>query len=355
MTSGNDPCPARERAPVPSGARGASRTRRLLAALALAAVVGGAGGWAWGHSALPDPGGEAPPTVRLYAGGEEIAAFQGTSRRSQVWIPLHQIPRPVVAAVLAAEDRRFYRHGGIDLWAVLRAATTNLRHGELRQGGSTITQQLARSRFLGPERTWGRKLRESAIAVMLELRNPKDRILEAYLNTVYMGHDGDVAVHGLGAAARHFLGKDLPALRPDEAALLAAAIQAPNRVFFGDPARARARRDAVLRAMAQQGALREADAREAMARPARRWPGAPPLRAPYFADLAREEIARRVALPARGEVRLATTLDPMLQRAAESAVGDGLARLDRRRPGPSAGRLQAALVAIETTSGEIRA
>ncbi len=357
MTSGNGTCaaPAPGHAPVPSGARGALRKRGLLAALAVAVALGGAGGWAWGRSALPDPGRDVPPTVRLYAGGEEIAAFQGTSRRSQVRVPLGQIPRPVVNAVLAAEDRRFFQHLGIDLRAILRAATLDLRRGELRQGGSTITQQLARTLFLSNERTWGRKLRESAIALVLDLRYPKDRILEAYLNAVYMGHDGGVAVHGLGAAARHFLGKDLAAVQPPEAALLAAAIQAPNRILSGDPGQAKARRDAVLLTMRQEGMLSEADARQAMARPLPRGPRRAPLRAPYFVDVAREEIARRMALPASGEVRVAATLDPALQRAAESAVRSGLERLERRQGRPGAGRIQAALVAIEPASGQIRA
>src|SRR5574341_2275862 len=121
--------------------------RRQAAVLGLAVALGVAWGWGWARFALPDLQGDALPTVRLYAGGEEIAAFQGTSRRSQVWVPLAQMPRHVVDAVLAAEDRRFFQHGGIDPLAVLRAAGTDLRWREVRQGGSTITQQLARTLF----------------------------------------------------------------------------------------------------------------------------------------------------------------------------------------------------------------
>ena len=325
------------------------------AALILAVALGAAGGWAWVRYPLPDLRDGPLPTVRLYAGGEEIAAFQGTTRHAQVWVPLNRIPRPVVDAVLATEDRRFFQHWGIDPAALLRAAATDLRHGALRQGGSTITQQLARGRFLTPGRTWGRKLRESAIALLLELRYPKARILEAYLNTVYMGHDGDVAIHGLGAAASHFLGRDLEAVRPHEAALLAAAIAAPNRIFGADRDRARARRDAVLEAMRRQGALAEAEARAAMGRPVVGRAGGAPLRAPYFVDLAREEIARRVGLPASGEVRIATTLDPALQRVAESAARQGIERIEQRRDPAARGKVQAALVAMEPASGRIRA
>jgi penicillin-binding protein 1B len=147
------------------------------------------------------------------------------SRRAQIWRSLDDFPKPSWTRC-CREDRRFFRHGGIDLWAVIRAGVTNLRQDGIRQGGSTITQQLARTLFLSGERVWGRKAREAALALLIECRYSKRRILEAYLNTIYLGHDGDVAVHGLPAAARHFLRKDLAAVRPDEAALLAAAIAA---------------------------------------------------------------------------------------------------------------------------------
>lgn len=311
-------------------------------------------GWQW---PLPDGRANSGPTVRLYAGTktEEIAVLEGTAPRAQVWVPLSQIPRFVVGAVLVTEDRRFFHHAGVDLRAVLRAAKSDLRHGEVRQGASTITQQLARSLFLTPDRTWGRKLREAAIAVALEVRYPKDRILEAYLNSVYLGQDGNVAVYGLGAAARHFLHKELTSVRLDEAALLASAISAPNRIFSGEAGRARAGRDAVLQAMREQGMVKEAAAREAMAHPLPKPSGGSFVRAPYFVDLAREEIARRASLPASGDVRITTTLDPALQRAAESAIRDGIERMERRRPDLARRRLQGALVAIEPASGQIRA
>jgi penicillin-binding protein 1B len=260
-----------------------------------------------------------------------------------------------VDAVLIAEDRRFFQHRGIDLLAVLRATTANLRHRQARQGASTITQQLARTLFLNTERTWGRKLREAVIALLIEIRYPKDRILEAYLNSIFMGHDGDVAIHGLGAAARHFLGKDFAQVPLDEAALLAAAISNPNRIFSGDSARARAARDAVLKAMREQGVISEEDLRSAMAQLLPQRVAGAAVRAPYFVDVAREEIARRIPLPPSGEVRITTTLDPLLQRAAEKAIRDGIERIERHPAGPGPGKAQAALVAIEPASGQIRA
>jgi penicillin-binding protein 1B len=327
----------------------------VFLAVALASLLGAAWGWMSSRYTLPDSSALPAPTVRLYAGHTEIAAFQGASRRFQVWIPLEEIPQHVVDAVLIAEDRRFFLHRGIDLLASLRAALADLRHLEVRQGGSTITQQLARTLFLSHERSWGRKLRELAIALFLESRYPKARILEAYLNSVYLGHDGDIAVYGMGAAARRFLGKDLAAVRLDEAALLSAAIRSPNRLLSGDRARAQVARDGVLEAMRRHGMAGEAAIREALRRPVGWRATASPLRAPYFVDLAREEIARRIALPPGGEVRIATSLDPALQRMAERAIQDGVQRAERRQPGLSQGRLQAALVAIEPSSGHIRA
>jgi penicillin-binding protein 1B len=328
--------------------------RGYILGIPIAGAVGAA--WLWIAWCYPLPDARVNlPMVRLYADGEEIATFQGTSRRSQVWVPLAEIPRHVVDAVLAAEDRRFFQHGGIDLRAVARAVIADVRHGEVRQGGSTITQQVARTLFLDTKRTWGRKLHESVIALLIEFRYTKPRILEAYLNSVYLGNSGDVAIRGVGAAARHFLAKDITTVRLDEAALLAAAISAPNRTLGGNPARARAARDTVLRAMAKQAMVTATDLRAAVAQPIRLSIAASTLRAPYFVDLARDEIARRVTLPPQGDVRIHTGLDPFLQRVAERAIADGTRGIAPGRPQLARERPQAALVAIEPASGRIRA
>jgi len=330
--------------------------RWVLGLLAVAAVLGGAWALLGWVVPLPTRASADEPTLRLYAGTDEIAVLHGLSRRAQVWRPLEEFPRAVVDAVLVAEDRRFFQHRGIDVLAVFRAVATNVRQGEIRQGASTITQQLARTLFLTRERGWGRKLHEATLAFLLEFRYSKPRILEAYLNTIYLGQDGDVAVHGLPAAAQHFLGKDLAAIRADEAALLAAAISSPNKTLGDRPDRARTARASVLSEMQRRGLLDEARAREAMLRPLPSEPGRARLRAPYFVDLAREEIGHRLALPATGEVRIATSLDPKLQRAAERAIQEGLDRIERRRgSGGQPGRVEAALVAIEPASGQIRA
>jgi len=190
---------------------------------------------AWGWWTLTLPKGAPPPIAYVDIDGREIASLESRSGRVQIWIPLAQMPPAVPAAVIAAEDRRFMRHHGVDPLAVARAALTNARENSVVRGASTITQQLARGLFLNRERTWWRKAREIAIALVLELRYSKPQILEAYLNTVYLGQERGAAVLGVGAGARHLFGKSLESLRLDEVALLAAAIRSPNRIFVESP------------------------------------------------------------------------------------------------------------------------
>jgi penicillin-binding protein 1B len=327
--------------------------RERAVAIALLGVIGlGLAALAWGWWALALPRGATLPITYLDADRQEIASAQGNNGRVQIWVPLDRIPPSVVAAFIAAEDRRFMHHHGVDVLAVGRAALTNAREASVVRGASTITQQLARGLFLSRERTWSRKAREIAIAVLLELRYSKQEILESYLNTVYLGQERDAAVLGVAAGARHLFGKKLEALRLDEAALLASAIRAPNRIFAESPALIRKRRDRVLEAMVREGTANAAEARQAMARtarPARRTAST----APWFLELARDEVAHRAVGPTGG-ARIVTSLDRRLQEAAETTVRDRLAQVERARRKPP-GSLQAAVVAIEPGSGRILA
>ncbi len=327
----------------------------LLVLLCVATGTLVIGAWVWWHYRLPEPRSGSLATVRLYVGKQELAAFQGSGPASKIWVPLTQFPQSLVDAVLVTEDRRFFQHSGVDPRAIVRAAVKDLWHGGIRQGGSTVTQQLARTLFLGTERTWDRKLREVVIAFVLEARYSKQRILEAYLNTVYLGTDAGVEIRGFGAASRHYLRKDVRDIQFQDAALLASAISAPNRIFSGDPARARTARDSVLTAMREQDVIGEIAAREALARPLTMPTADARVQAPYFVQLARAEVLRRVDLPQTGDIRLAVTLDPTLQRRAETAVRDTLAALERRHPDWPKDKLQAALVAMEPATGAIRA
>jgi penicillin-binding protein 1B len=278
-------------------------------------------------------------------------------------VPLAALPPHVIHAVLAAEDHRFYEHPGVDVRAVGRALWTNLRRAALIQGGSTLTQQLVKNTWLTPRRTLGRKVREVVLALALERRHGKAAILDAYLNGIYLGQHGSLAIHGIGAAARSYFGKEAERLTLGEAALLAGLIRAPNSHSpVQHPDRARVRRDAVLRRMHALGWIderaRAAAAREAV-RPARVPP--PGLRAPYFVDTVRSQVEQAAidGPPAPAGLRIYTTLDPVLQRAAEAAVLHGLDRLEGQMPHlrrrDPAIRLQAALVALDARTGEVRA
>ena len=330
-------------------------TRRHGEKLVVSALIGAmviiAAGAAW-HFSLPDPGSR-QPAVHLYAGNEPIGVIYPT-HRAQSWVPLDQIPRVVVDAVLVAEDRRFWKHPGVDPMAVLRALTVNIRRHEVKQGASTITQQVARTAFLDTRRTWSRKLSETAIALLLEVRYSKTRILEAYLNTVYLGQAGEVPIYGLPAAARHFLDKDVAALNLDEAAWLAGSIRAPNRLLVGSRPEGKRRRDQILVAMQQQGLINAVAERKALARPLPRQLPEAVRAAPYFVDLVAAELSRRSAGPVTGDLRLQTTLNVPLQRAAEAAVRQGVARIEKAHP-QLAGKVQAAALAIDPATGEIRA
>ena len=326
----------------------------LTAILAVAAVLVPLlvlAGACWQYS-LPEPG-AGSPAIHVYAGAQPIGVIY-PAHRAQNWAPLARIPQSVVDSVIIAEDRRFWSHAGVDALAATRALQVNLKRGELHQGASTITQQLARTLFLDTQRTWSRKVRETAIALMLEVRYSKKRILETYLNNIYLGQDREVPVYGFPAAARRFFDKDVADLEVHEAALLAGAIRAPNRLLAGAGAEGKARRDEILVAMREQGLIDIATMRTATSKPvALRAPDVART-APYFVDFVASELSRRAQLPTSGEIKVQTTLDVTLQRAAEAAVRNGISRIERARP-QLTGQVQAAVLAIEPASGEIRA
>ncbi len=277
-------------------------------------------------------------------------------------VRLADVPLVLLNAVLAAEDHRFFEHGGLDPRGVLRAAWTNLRAGRVMQGGSTITQQLIKNRLLGARRTYLRKVNEAWLATLVEARYSKQQILEAYLNEIYLGQRGGLAVRGVGAAARVYFRKEIHQLTPAEAALLAGMVRAPNSYSpVVNPERARARRDVVLARMRELGTLSASDFEAARAQPVRVPPAAttaPP--APYFIDYVRLELEQRFGdVGETAGASVFTTLDLVLQRFAEAAVVRGLDRLETRVPrlrrDEPARRLQAAFVALDPTTGEIRA
>ena len=278
-------------------------------------------------------------------------------------VRLDEAPKVLIDAVLAAEDHRFFTHGGLDPRALVRAAWANLRAGRVKEGGSTITQQLIKVRLLSPQRTVVRKLREAWLAALVESRYSKERILEAYLNEIYLGQRGPIAIRGVGAATRAYFGKEIHQLTTGEAALIAAIIRGPNVYSPAvDPVRARDRRNLVLGRMRDLGMISQNEYDQARRAPVRvKSLVSPGQSAPYFVDHVRQELEQRFGAEVSRvrDIRIMTTLDLSLQRLAETAAVRGLDRIEtshpRLRRRDPARRLQVALIAVEPATGEIRA
>ncbi len=289
-----------------------------------------------------------------------ISLLTGTSRERRSVTPLSDLPQSLVRAVVSIEDERFHRHLGIDPRGIARAAWGNLRSGGVSQGGSTITQQLAKNMFLTAERTATRKFQEALIALILESRYDKDRILEAYLNEIYLGQRDGWAILGVAEAARSWFGKSVDALDLGEAALLAGAIHSPNRtVPWRHPEEAKRRRDVVLRKMAELEAVPAADIEDALVSPLPSSDAVGLARtAPWFIDTVVSDLRTRYTPEAlhRDGLELVTTLDPRMQQAAEKAAADTLSALRKSHPKLfEGGSPELALLALDPRDGAVRA
>jgi penicillin-binding protein 1B len=301
------------------------------------------------------------PVVAAWLDPPLLATFYGPDLMERRPARLDDIPSSVVRAVLAAEDASFFEHPGLSPTGILRALWTNLRGGEVRQGGSTITQQLAKNLYLSSERTMGRKLREAMLALFLEWRYSKEQILEAYLNQIFWGRSGAANLIGIGAAAEGYFGKPVGELDLAEGALLAAMIRAPAEYSpFRHAEAARARRDFVLDRLGALGWAPRAslDAARAEPLPARD-PALSRKLAPYYDDAAAAEVAARWHLPDLADRGLTVlgTLDLGDQQAAETAVREGLAGLADKssRVRRKEQIFQGALVSLEPGTGAVRA
>ncbi len=277
-------------------------------------------------------------------------------------VRLDELPAKLIHAILATEDQRFFQHRGIDLAGIARAFWVNLTTGKIVQGGSTLTQQLMKNFFLTEERTVRRKVREIAMALVAERRYSKREILENYVNEIYLGQNGAQGIFGVREAAHFYFRKKPSDLTLAESALIAGLIKAPNRYSpFLHPERALRRRNYVLHLMHKSRLISEGELREATAAPLGvvPWEGER-ADAPYFVDFLRRELAQTYpseVLTKEG-LRIFTGLDPEMQRAAERALEEGLAALEKRYPrlaGTGGGKLQGCLVALEPQTGEIKA
>ena len=305
---------------------------------------------------LRDPdSGRAIDLIRLEP--QRIGGIYPAHREDRVLIRLAQAPRELREGLIAVEDRDFRTHHGINPRAIVRALWANLRAGATVQGGSTITQQLVKNFFLSNRRSLWRKANEAAMAILLELHYDKDAILEAYLNEIYLGQDGDRAIHGFGLASRFYFDRDVERLTLPQIATLIALVRGPS---WYDPRRhpdrLLERRNLVLRIMAEQGVIDTARAREAartglgirLGRLAgSRWPA--------FIDLVRRQLQRdyrREDLTSEG-LRIFTTFDPLVQSRAERALTRRIQELDKARG--LDGKLQGAVVVTDTRTGEVLA
>ncbi|HXF58435.1 MAG TPA: PBP1A family penicillin-binding protein, partial [Candidatus Saccharimonadales bacterium] len=303
---------------------------------------------------------EMTPRGLLRIDPQLLAEFSDQERERRSFTPLASIPKHVALAAVASEDRRFFRHMGLDLLGIGRATARNMRAGSLVEGGSTISQQLAKNVFLSRQRTFTRKLHEALLALLIELRYSKEQILEFYLNQIYLGQRGSWSVCGVEEGALFYFNKHASELTLGEAALLAGIIPSPNRMSpYRDPDLAIARRNEVLDDMVACGFIGKAEAQKAKRTPLRFAPNpTPTTRAPYFVDYVREVLSKDITesdLSTRG-LRVFTTLDPRLEDAAERCVRDGAREADARASSPvGKDPAQAALLAIEPSTGTIRA
>ncbi len=277
----------------------------------------------------------AESSVLLAADGSELTVLHSDENRTE--ITLDQVPRYVIDAVVAIEDRRFWRHSGVDVRGIVRAARRNVAAGEVVEGGSTITQQFVKNALIGSDRTLDRKVQEASLALQVERQFTKEQILEYYLNTVYFGS----GAYGIEAASRVYFGKTTAQLDPAEGALLAGLIKAPSTYDpFVNPEGAVKRRSLVLRAMAEEGYLTPEEANALDTTDIRLVPPDPDTRyrAPYFVEAVKRFILSDPAFGASREERarllftggltIETTLDPVAQSEAEKAVGLVLSRPD---------------------------
>ncbi len=292
---------------------------------------------------------------------ELIGSFSGESKEDRLPVRLQNVSVHLVDAVLSIEDQRFFDHRGLDFWRIAAATVANLRAGRIVQGASTLTQQLAKNLYLSPRRSLIRKLREAGMALVLERRYSKQTILEAYLNEVYLGQDGALAIHGVGRAAQHYFDKNVSALDLGEAATLAGLIRGPSLYSPSQrPEAAMSRRNVVLRRMLERGVISGDEYLEARKAPLDLRRRVRPTRsARYFVDFVGAQLraSHGRATVEGGGLAAFTTLDMRLQRAAEAAVRQGLSQLEERYPGLAAEDvpLQAALVALDPRSGTILA
>jgi penicillin-binding protein 1B len=287
--------------------------------------------------------------------------FQGSWQQRRL-VPLAQIPPAFIDAILAAEDHRFYEHHGLDLARIAKAAWVDFTARRVRQGGSTLTQQLMKNFFLTSKRDWRRKVKEALMAYIAERRYTKDQILENYINDIYLGQRGQEGIYGVWEAAEFYFSREPRNLTIGEMATTAGMISSPNRLNpLHHPQLAQQRRNEVLGLMLADGYISKAAYDTAVTEPLHpRETFTENNDAPYFVDYVKHELAERYppeVLAGEG-LRIFTSLDVHSQKLGEKAVHDNLDYLEKRyaslRRKEKKDQLEEALIAVEPQSGKIR-
>ena len=303
---------------------------------------------------------DASEGTKVYDDNDELITEFHVERR--IFVPLAQIPQALRGAIIATEDARFYSHYGVDPMGIARAVYQNFRRGRIVEGGSTITQQLAKVLFLTPDKSLERKLKEAVLALELERRYSKDRIIEMYLNQIYFGH----GAFGVEAAARTFFGKSVTELNLSESTLLAGLPKAPSTYSpFEHPEAAKRRRATVLARMVDVGSLPAPQAKKAsdsslgLIPPERRR-----TTGQHYLEYVQQQLEAQYGadLVFKGGMQVYTTLSPVMQVKAERSLREGLKALESRRvaavkdkPVAPPERPEGALLTIDPQTGYIKA
>ncbi len=278
-----------------------------------------------------DPAGSYVPSqaTRIYSDKNEIIGQYFIEKR--VFVPIEEMPEHLIQAILAVEDARFYDHRGFDPIRIVRAFLKNIESGQIRQGASTITQQVTRSLFLTPERTIQRKIKEIILSRKMELMLTKDEILEIYLNQIYFGH----GAYGVQIASKTYFGKNVSEITLEEAAFLAGLPKAPNNYSpYRDPERSKLRQRVVLKRMAVENYISDQTYRKAYEKDLvfqKLHPGE--KSAQYFKEYVRQYLISRYGddVVYKGGLNVYTTLNEEMQEMAEVAMREGLRKLDKRQ------------------------
>jgi penicillin-binding protein 1B len=300
---------------------------------------------------------------------ELITNLFDSSREKRRVVRFDDLPPVMVNAVLAAEDKRFFEHGALDVVRVFGAAFYDLTRNRKAQGASTIDMQVARTFFFTTKREWRRKMKEILMAAELDQRFSKRQIFELYANDIYLGNRGSFAIRGFGEGAQAYFGKDVREVTPGEAAFLAGMIRSPNRYSAPErhPDRAQEARDRVLTQMAEDQYITADEESKAKGTPLKFVSGGvSSSSSPYFVDMVKDHLLEKFSESdlAGQSYRIYTTLDPNLQRAATEAVQIGIQGVDKllarryaawKKQGQPAAQVQVAVVVLDPHTGEIRA